>query len=180
MELHTGRPDSMEGRLDKEIKSYDLLDSLGLEYYQVDHEAAETMEACKEIDEVLGASICKNLFLTNKQGTEYYLLLMPEDKPFKTKELSAQINSARLSFATPEDMERLLNLTPGSVSILGLMFDTANAVTLLIDRDLLKSRFIGVHPCINTASVKLRSRDAFGPLVKAMHHDKKFVDLKGE
>ena len=60
-----------------------------------------TMEACEEIDHALGdnTTICKNLFLCNRQETDFYLLLMPGDKPFKTKDLSVQIHSARLSFA---------------------------------------------------------------------------------
>ena len=122
-ELFNGRPETGEGRLDKEIACYDFLDSLGMEYERIDHEEANTMEACQEIDEVLGATICKNLFLTNRQHTAYYLLLMPDDKVFKTKEITKQIGSARLSFASGEEMERLIGCTPGSSSILGLMFD---------------------------------------------------------
>ena len=118
MELVKGRPADESGRLEKEIKTYDLLDSLQIEYERVDHEALNTMEACAEVDELLQATICKNLFLCNRQKTNFYLLMMPGDKPFKTKELSSQIGSARLSFASPEDMERLLNLTPGSVTIM--------------------------------------------------------------
>ena len=121
--LVEGRPEADEGRLGKEIACYDFLDSLGMEYERIDHEEANTMEACQEIDEVLGATICKNLFLTNRQHTAYYLLLMPDDKVFKTKEITKQIGSARLSFASGEEMERLIDCTPGSSSILGLMFD---------------------------------------------------------
>ena len=128
MELVKGRPADESGRLEKEIKTYDLLDSLQIEYERVDHEALNTMEACAEVDELLQATICKNLFLCNRQKTNFYLLMMPGDKPFKTKELSSQIGSARLSFASPEDMERLLNLTPGSVTIMGLMNDVENKV----------------------------------------------------
>lgn len=99
MELYKGRPEDTQGRLDKEIRVYDLLDSLGIEYERTDHERTDTMEACNEIDAILQVTICKNLFLCNRQKTNFYLLMMPGDKPFKTKELSSQINSARLSFA---------------------------------------------------------------------------------
>ena len=100
--LQKGRPITTEGRLEKEIRVYDQLDSLGMEYWRTDHPDAEayTMEACKEIDEVLGATVCKNLFLTNRQHTQFYLLMMPGDKVFKTKELSSQIGASRLSFAS--------------------------------------------------------------------------------
>ena len=158
MELYKGRPENIQGRLDKEIRVYDLLDSLGIEYVRTDHERTDTMEACNEIDAILQVTICKNLFLCNRQKTNFYLLMMPGDKPFKTKELSSQINSARLSFASPEDMERLLDITPGSVSIMGLMNDKENAVQLLVDEDVLQGEYLGCHPCINTSSLKMRTK----------------------
>ena len=180
MELIKGRPESTEGRLEKEIASYDLLDRLGIEYWRVDTEPAETMEICAEIDKVLGAMICKNLFLCNRQKTAYYMLMMPANKPFKTKELSGQIGSSRLSFAQGEDMEKYLNITPGSLSILGLQFDTENMVKLLVDEDILNSEWLGCHPCINTTSLKMPTRDAFGPLLREMGHEMQTVTLVGE
>lgn len=180
MELVKGRPADESGRLEKEIKTYDLLDSLQIEYERVDHEALNTMEACAEVDELLQATICKNLFLCNRQKTNFYLLMMPGDKPFKTKELSSQIGSARLSFASPEDMERLLNLTPGSVTIMGLMNDAENKVQLLVDEDVLKGTYFGCHPCINTSSLKLKTADVFSRFLKAVHHDLITVHLTGE
>jgi len=178
--LFKGRPENTAGRTEKEIRVYDLLDSLGILYYRTDHEHADTMEACNEIDAVLETTICKNLFLCNRQQTNYYLLMMPGDKPFKTKELSAQINSARLSFGSAEKMEEYLDITPGSVSIMGLMNDRENKVQLLIDEDLRKSEYLGCHPCINTSSLKIRTGDVFGPFIKAVHHEPVFVRLTGE
>ena len=180
MELVKGRPADESGRLEKEIKTYDLLDSLQIEYERVDHEALNTMEACAEVDKLLQATICKNLFLCNRQRTNFYLLMMPGDKPFKTKELSSQIGSARLSFASPEDMEQLLNLTPGSVTIMGLMNDVENKVQLLVDEDVLKGTYFGCHPCINTSSLKLRTADVFGKFLKAVRHNLITVHLTGE
>ena len=177
MELYQGRPKDISSRLEKEIRVYDLLDTLGIEYQRVDHEAAATMEACEEIDEILQIFICKNLFLCNRQKTEFYLLLMPGDKVFKTKELSKQINTARLSFASPEDMEKYLDITPGSVSVLGLMNDTQNIVKLLIDEDVLRSDFLGFHPCINTSSLKIATRDLLEIILPAIHHSMTVVQL---
>ncbi len=178
--LQNGRPADADTRLEKERRCYDLLDLLGVAYQRIDHEHADTMEACAAIDEALGAAICKNLFLCNRQQTAFYLLMMPADKPFKTKELSAQIQSARLSFASAEHMERYLDITPGSVSVLGLMNDHDNAVQLLVDEDLLKSDTVGCHPCINTASLKIGTKDLFETVLPAMHHTLKTVCLKGE
>ena len=180
MELYKGRPENIQGRLDKEIRVYDLLDSLGIEYVRTDHEQTDTMEACNEIDAILQVTICKNLFLCNRQKTNFYLLMMPGDKPFKTKELSSQINSARLSFASPEDMERLLDITPGSVSIMGLMNDKENAVQLLVDEDVLQGEYFGCHPCINTSSLKMRTKDVFERFLPAVHHDMITVHFTGE
>ena len=176
--IHNGRPTENGQRLEKEIRTYDLLDSLGIEYERVDHEAAETMEACAKVDKILApAVICKNLFLCNTQKTKFYLLMIREDKKFKTKEISHQINSARLSFAPAEYMEEFLDITPGSVSVLGLMNDKDNQVTLLVDEDILKEEYFGCHPCINTSSLRLKIADVFGPFLQAVHHEYTVVRL---
>lgn len=177
--LMKDRPENCEGREEREIRCYDFLDSLGIKYMRTDHPDAEayTMEACKEIEAVLEAAVCKNLFLTNRQHTEYYLLLMPGDKPFKTKELTKQVGCSRLSFGSPEEMEKYLSCAPGSSSILGLMNDSENAVRLLVDEDILKDEFLGCHPCINTSSLKLRCEDVFGKYLKAVNHSMTVVKL---
>ena len=170
----------MEGRLPREVRTYDLLDELGIEYMRTDHEAANTMEACNEIDKILGVIICKNLFLCNRQKTAFYLLMMPGDKKFKTKELSAQINSARLSFAEAEDMLKYLDIEPGSVSIMGLMNDKGHAVKLLIDEDVLEGEFIGCHPCVCTSSLKIKTEDIIKKFLPATGHEYQTVHLVGE
>ena len=183
MQLVDGRPESTEGRLKKEIRVYDFLDSLGIEYKRVDHEAAMTMEACEEIDRTLsegvekGVAICKNLFLCNRQATDFYLLLIPGDKPFKTKYLSAQIGSSRLSFAKPEYMEQYLDITPGSVSVMGLMNDKEKKVRLLIDEDVLQDEYFACHPCINTSSLRFKTSDLMEKVIPAMEHEPTMVSL---
>ena len=177
MQLQNGRPTDTTGRLDKEIRTYDFLDKLGIEYQRIDHEAAFTMEVCEEIDKTLGATICKNLFLCNRQKTDFYLLMIPGDKTFKTKELSHQIGSARLSFASPQDMEKYLDITPGSVSVLGLMNDHEKKVQLLIDEDVLKDPYFGCHPCINASSLRLRTKDLVEKIIPAMEHEPIIVKL---
>lgn len=179
MELYKGRPDNTEGRQDREIRVYDFLDQLGITYERTDHEHADTMEACNEIDRVLDVLICKNLFLCNRQKTEFYLLMMPGDKPFKTKELPLQIGSARLSFAPEEYMEKYLDIHPGAVSIMGLMNDKENHVRLLVDEVVLKDEYIGCHPCVNTSSLKIKTKDITDVFLKAVHHDMTTVKLLG-
>ena len=177
MELVNGRPTDIQGRLDKEIRVYDFLDSLGVSYQRIDHEAAMTMEACEEIDRTLEATICKNLLLCNRQETQFYLLMLPGDKVFKTKDLSAQIGSSRLSFAKAEYMEQYLNITPGSLSVLGLMNDKDKMVRLLIDEDVLRGEYIGCHPCINTSSLRLKTKDLVEKIIPAMEHEPTIVKL---
>ena len=157
-----------------------MLDQLGISYVRTDHEHADTMEACNAIDAVLDVKMCKNLFLCNRQKTNFYLLLMPGEKPFKTKELSAQIGSARLSFASAEDMEKYLNIRPGAVSVMGLMNDHDNQVQLLVDEDILKEEYLGCHPCVNTSSLKVRTEDVFHTYLEAVHHQAITVVLKGD
>ena len=178
IKLFTGRPE--EKRIEKEERCYDLLDALAVEYARADHDYADTIEACHEVEKVLGCEICKNLLLTNRQMTDVYLLLMPGDKPFKTKLLSKQIGSARLSFASSEQMLECLDITPGSVSVLGLMNDKENRVRLLIDRDLVEQEFIGCHPCINSSTLKIKTADILEKLLPAMSHEASFVELPWE
>lgn len=177
MELLLGRPTDCGGRLDKEVRVYDLLDRLGVEYARVDHEAAMTMEACIAIDEAMGATMCKNLLLCNRQCTDFYLLLLPGDKPFKTSVLSKQIGSSRLSFASAPYMEEYLDITPGSLSVLGLMNDTGHRVQLLIDKAVLEGTWIGCHPCVNTSSLRIRTADLLEKIIPAMDHPITMVDL---
>ena len=179
MELLNGRPADCGGRLPKEIRCYDLLDSLGIEYARVDHPAADTMEACAAVDEALEATICKNLLLCNRQCTAFYMLMMPGGKVFKTKDLSAQIGSSRLSFAGAEYMQQFLDITPGSLSVLGLMNDKDMRVQLLIDEDILQGEFIGMHPCINTSSLRLKTADLMEKIIPAMGHEPTLVQLTG-
>ena len=180
MELYAGRPANTDGRLPREIRTYDFLDSLGIPYQRTDHERADNMEACNAIDAVLGVIICKNLFLCNRQKTAFYLLMMPGDKKFKTKELSGQIHSSRLSFASPEDMLKYLDIEPGAVSIMGLMNDREHAVQLLVDEDVLKEEFIGCHPCVCTSSLKIRTEDILKVFLPATGHAVRTVRLTGE
>ena len=180
MGLFDGRPKNVEGRLPREIRTYDYLDDLGIEYKRTDHGRADNMEACNQIDAVLGVIICKNLFLCNRQKTDFYLLMMPGDKKFKTKELSSQINSARLSFADPEDMLKYLDIEPGAVSIMGLMNDKDHAVKLLIDEDVLEGEYIGCHPCVCTSSLKIKTSDVVEKYLPAVGHDYTVVHLVGE
>lgn len=169
MELINGRP--ADERLEKEIRVYDFLDGLNVSYQRIDHPAAMTMEDCAAIDKVLDAVTCKNLLLCNRQKTAFYLLLIPGDKVFKTKDLSAQIGSSRLSFAGAEDMEALLDITPGSLSVLGLINDKENRVQLLIDKDVLQGEYIGFHPCINTTTLRLKMSDLTQIIIPAMGHE---------
>lgn len=176
--VYQGRPS--DDRIPQELAVYDKLEELGISFTRVDHDHADTMEDCLLIERTLGARICKNLFLCNRQQTDFYLLMMPGDKPFKTKELSAQINSSRLSFGSAEEMEELLGVSPGSVSVLGLMNDRERRVRLLVDEDVLREEFFGCHPCINTSSLKLLTRELTEVLLPALGHEMTVVRLTGE
>ena len=177
MNVYEGRPEDFECRKEKEQKVYEILDSLGIRYQRVDHEPVATIEACREVDEALGIEICKNLFLCTANKKKFYLLMMPGDKPFKTKLLSKQIPTSRLSFASPEFMKEYLDIEPGSVSIMGLMNDKENHVQLVIDREVLEDDHLGCHPCINTSSLKLNTKEVLEKFLPAVHHEALLVDL---
>lgn len=178
MNIQQGKPDDFEKRLPKEQRVYEFLDNLGVSYLRADHEPAMTMEACIAVDEALGTKMCKNLMLCNRQHTDFYLLMLPGDKVFKTSVLSKQIGSSRLSFADGEYMEQFLDITPGSLSVLGLMNDRERVVRLLIDRELLEAEAVGVHPCINTSSLRLEMKDLMEKIIPAMGHEPTLVTLE--
>lgn len=178
MELVTGRP--QDKRIDKEERVYDLLDQLNIDYQRIDHEEANTMEVCLEIEKSLKSTICKNLFLVNSNKSQYYLLMLKENKKFKTKVISKQINSSRLSFGSDEKMLEYLDITPGSVSLLGLMNDHDFKVQLLMDKDLLQDEYLGCHPCINTSSLRIKMKDVFEKIIPSLHHEPIFVEVDDE
>ena len=178
MELVEGRP--KDKRIDKEERVYDLLDQLNIDYQRIDHEEANTMEVCLEIEKKLKSTICKNLFLVNSNKSQYYLLMLKENKKFKTKVISKQINSSRLSFGSDEKMLEYLDITPGSVSLLGLMNDHDFKVQLLMDKDLLQDEYLGCHPCINTSSLRIKMKDVFEKIIPSLHHEPIFVEVYDE
>ena len=177
MDVFIGRPENTEGRIPQEIRSYDLLDDLKIDYTRVDHEAADTIEVCLERSAVLGTRICKNLFLCNRQETVFYLLVMPADKQFRTSVVSSQLGVARLHFADEVHMEKFLDLRPGSVSILGLMNDSEKKVRLLVDKDIFDQEYFACHPCINTSSLKFKTTELFEKLIPAMGHEPTLIEL---
>jgi len=180
MELFKGRPADLSDRSEKEIRVYDFLDSLGIEYFRLDHAPAfgSEEELCREIEESLGARICKNLFLANRQRTKFYMLMIPDHKVFRSSDISKQAGSSRLHFAESEYMEELIDCSSGSASVMGLMNDTEYRVQLLVDDDVLNSEYVGCHPCINTSSLRIRSGDIFDKFVKATGHD--FITVHAE
>lgn len=177
MILYQGRPENCSERAAKEVRIYDFLDALGICYHRIDHEAAMTMDMCAALEETLGATICKNLLLCNRRCTKFYLLIIPGNKTFKTKDLSKQIGTSRLSFASGEQMETLLDTSPGSLSIMGLINDREHKVQLLIDEVLLRNEYIGCHPCVNTSTLRIRTQDIIQTLIPAMKHTAKTVAL---
>ena len=181
MELYHGSPTDMSGRQEREIRTYRLLDNLGIDFDRTDHpdRPATTMEVCAEVDAILGVKICKNLFLCNRQKTKFYLLVMPGDKPFKTKELSGQMGISRLSFADEGYMKELLDIRPGSVSVLGLMNDAEHRVQLVIDEDVLKEEYFGCHPCENTSSIRFKTADLIEKILPALRAEPVTVHLVG-
>lgn len=165
-------------RLEKEMRVYQLLEQLNVPFWRLDHEETATIEDCHDVDRILGIELCKNLFLCNSKKDQYYLLMMPGNKKLRTPEVARQINSTRLSFGSAEYMEEYLDITPGSVSVMGLMNDKDNKVQLVIDQDIANMEFVGCHPCMNTTSLKLRTSDLLDVVLPAIHHKPIFVTLE--
>ena len=176
LKIENGASD-FEGRLSKEIRTYKLLEQLNIPFERIDHEAAFTIAACEEIDKMFGTPLCKNLLLCNSQKNKFFLLLLPGDKLFDTKELRSQIGSSRLSFAPGEFMEDLLDIPPGSLTVLGLANDVDNKVTLILDKDVISAPYICCHPCVNTSSLKIKTEDILEKFIPFTNHKPIYVDL---
>lgn len=179
LKLEHGRPPESDPRAERETRCYDLLDSLNIDYWRVDHPEAHTMEDCAQADRMLGedTAICKNLFLRNSKGDQYFLLMLPGEKQFKTKEVAKQIGSTRLSFGDAEKMEEYLDILPGAVSVMGLMNDREFHVELLMDEDILKLPYVGCHPCMSTSSIKITTVDLMEKFLPAVGHSPRMVTL---
>lgn len=180
IQKYEGRPSTSDGRSATEIRTYDFLDGQGVSYTTITHPAAYTMEDCEAVEKEMGALIPKNLFLCNRQHTQFYLLVLPGNKVFKTKYLSSQLGCARLSFANEQQMVSLLGIHPGAVSPMGLINDTKKQVLLVIDKDLLTANVLGFHPCVNTASIRLKMSDVIEKVALATGHDYRVVELMAE
>ncbi|MFV0527150.1 MAG: prolyl-tRNA synthetase associated domain-containing protein [Lachnospiraceae bacterium] len=168
--LTKGRPVNMQGRLEKEVRTYDFLDDLQIRYEYIDHSPMATIEDCEEVDRILQIEICKNLFLCDHKKENFYLLMMPGRKRFVTREVSGQLHVPRLSFAPEQYMQEYLDITPGSVSVLGLMNDHQKHVQLLIDEAILEDKYVACHPCVNTSSVKIETSSLLETILPAMEH----------
>ena len=178
--IENGAPTNASERTAREQRCYTFLNRLGVPYRRADHAVAATMEICREIEKSLGCPICKNLLLTNRQQTDFYLLLMEGEKVFKTKYLSKALGCARLSFATDEQMQALVDVTPGSLSVLGLLNDPEQRVRLVIDKPVLEQAEIGFHPCMNTSTLAVSMGDFTGTILPALRHEVTVVELPAE
>ena len=173
--VYSGAPD--DSRPENETAVYHFLNSLSIPFVRIDHDPVRTMEDCQAIDAALGGEICKNLFLCNQQKTQFYLLMIQKNKAFKTKDISKQLGVSRLSFGTPDHMRQLLHLSPGAVSPMGLLFDSAKDVRLLLDADLKGGEYLGCHPCVNTASIRMAMADFLHIYLPAAGHAPTFVTI---
>lgn len=180
MELVEGSPGDTAGRPEKEIRVYRLLDALDIRFQRIDHESVNTMEASAEINSMLDAIVCKNLFLWDSKKEHFYLLMVAGDKKFRSGEIAGQIGSTRLSFAPAEYMEAYLDITPGSVSIMGLMNDREKHVELLVDEEVPKAEYLGCHPCVNTASLRIKTKDVLERFLPAVGHAYRTVHMDEE
>ncbi|MDY4976598.1 MAG: prolyl-tRNA synthetase associated domain-containing protein [Clostridia bacterium] len=175
MRVYQNRPEDLRSPVEEAC--YDLLERLHIPFERTDHEAKDTIGQCADVEQALGISICKNLFLCNRQKTQYYLVVLPGEKKFDTKKLSKLLGTARLSFAPQEKLPELLGLQPGSVSILGLMNDKDGQVRLVMDKEVTEQPFFGCHPCRNTTSLKLRTKDVLETILPHLHHEATVLDL---
>lgn len=159
-------------------KTYDTLNSLGIVYEKYEHKPMNTIADAADLDEKIGIPICKNLFLSTRHQTEFYLLFMEGAKKFHTGKVSKQVGVPRMTFADDEHMWEYLKIKPGSVSPLGLLYDTEKKVSLLVDEDVLNMEKVSLHPCDNTATIVIKTKDLLEKILPACGHTYQTVKME--
>ncbi len=145
--------------LDPAAAALAALDRLGIPYVRHDHPPVFTVEEALAQWRGIDAAHCKNLFLRNKKGNRHYLVVAEHSRPIDLGRLAALVGDDRLSFGSPERLLRCLGLTPGSVSPLGLINDTAHDVRVVVDAALRQAPRVGFHPNVNTATIVMTTAD---------------------
>src|SRR3989344_166488 len=151
----------------EKIKNY--LKEHKIEYIVHEHQAVFTVEESKKIKTKIQGGICKNLFLKERKERKYYLVVLPGEKRLNIKELRDKIQAKDLTFASSEELKEILNLTPGSVSILGLINDKEHEAELIIDKEINEAKKLNFHPNINTESIEL-NKENFHKLLKTFNN----------
>jgi Ala-tRNA(Pro) deacylase len=130
------------------------LDKNRLSYRLYRHERADTIEDCLRMPFIDGSiTICKNVFLCNRQQTAFHLMLLRPETPFRTAVVSRALGVSRLSFAPESALGEILGVTAGSVSPLGLYFDRRHCAALCYEAAVRNTPSIAFHPCDNAATV---------------------------
>ena len=148
-----------------ETKLYADLQALDIPYDVVEHPAVFTVEESQAVDGDIPGAHTKNLFLKDAGG-RFWLVTVPAALRADLKALPAVMGAKRVSFGKGEDMERLIGVTPGSVTPLGAIADAAGAVTIVLDASLAAADRVNCHPLRNTATIGLSGAD----LVRALTH----------
>jgi Ala-tRNA(Pro) deacylase len=153
----------------------EILDEMGIAWKVHEHQAVFTVEASGQLHDLISGAHTKNLFLKDAGG-QFWLVTAPHDARVDLKALPGIIGSRKLSFAKAEDMERLLGVSPGSVTPLAAMNDEGGEVRVVIDSRLAKHDWVNVHPLRNTATIGLSGSD-LAAFLRATGHDILIVEV---
>jgi Ala-tRNA(Pro) deacylase len=140
-------------------KLYQTLEKLGITFDYYAHPPAPTIDEAKKYWKDIEAAHCKNLFFRNHKGNKHYLVVIEHTKQLEIHQLEKLLQQGKISFASPERMQKYLGLTPGSVSPFGLIHDVEHHVHVFIDQDLMQAERISFHPNTNIASIVLPFED---------------------
>ena len=174
-EIYTVAPEHERG--EHETTVYKELDRLGIKYERVDNDTVETMEECVEISEKLGAEIRKTIVVCNRQKTDFYLVILPAGKRFDSKLFAAMMHTARVSFASPEDMQRVIGLTPGEASVMGILNDPEGKVKVVIDKAVADAEWFACNPGANTSHLRFKTKQLINNFLPAEGHKAEIIML---
>lgn len=163
-----------------ERRVYRTLDALGIDYQLRRHSPGYIDGDDVPVGREIGATHCKNLFLSNRAQNRFHLLVLVKGKRFVTAELSKQLGVSRLYFGPEDRLPRLLGAQSGYVGALGLVCDADRQIALALDKGLLDFPRVCFHPCTPSATVTLDTRALLEVYLPALGYTPQFVTAQRE
>jgi len=177
-EIVNEKPKEFENETQRMI--YEALEELKIPFDRVENDFMISMEDCEAVNKKMNTRMAKNLFLCNRQKTEFYLFITKDNKHFNTKIFSKAMGISRVSFAPEETLTEYLGTKIGATTIFSLVYDKDCKVHLVIDKDVLEEKFHACNDGTNNAHIKITTKDLMEKYLKYTKHEPVIIEFKEE